>query len=792
MKRANLPETTWLVLVLVAIIILPNISVAGVVVGTIYDAYTNQPVPYATVRDESTGQSMSANENGEYRLRLSNGEHHLKLTHLAYRSKIIDVTVIDSNVTHDVALVPVRVEVPGITVSAHALSAGQRIIVEAIKRKKEILSKVRSYTVKAYTKLVVRNEGKNDSSSIVYLVETQLKSFWEKPDKYKEIVTARRVSANLEGKDAAVTVGEILNFNKNRLDIAGDRPVVSPTADDALDFYNYYLLDTLVLDGKQVFRLEIEPQNDVDPMLAGEILIADSTYDVVGVDATFSKGVETQFFKNVRFIQKYGIFEDEFWMPIEIRLEVDIDLPVPLLPVYFIDYVAALHEYEFNIEQPEGTFDEYVLEIDEGVDDVDSSTWEQGQLIPLTVEELGGYKRIDSVAHAPKSIPKLLLGGGLAAMYLTVAPNDFFHFNRVEGTYIGTGKKFRNLVPNTEIRLRTGYAFTGKYWQHDYKAKYTIDEKRKLKLLVGYHNRITHRPTIVSQGDANPTFMAAFSKTDPFDYYLEKGFDLGIGMKLLDHTRLKVNYLDQNQYSVPTATDFGVFSTTKHHRINPIIDDGKLRAVSMLFEYDSRNLLRIKGEDIYEFTNLYTTLQAGIEASDPHTIASDYHYRRYYVRFHRKQQTLGLGTTELSMFAGASDMSLPVQKSFAVDFGSGPLTHNLYFKTLPDTNYVGDRAAAFYITHDFGRYLFAKSGIPLIRDIPFSLGVFYGAFWTEQRNPTGAWNSVVYAEAKKPFSEIGFHIGRIPPLNFKAYFAWNLSDYDSRRFTVSLGGFLVE
>ncbi len=783
---------TWLPVALLAVIILPNISVAGVIVGTVYDAQTNQPIPYATVRDESTGQSMSANETGEYRFRLRNGEYQLKFSHLAYLSETIDVNVTNADVTRDIYLRPMRVEVPGITVTAQALSAGQRIIVEAIKRKEEILSKVKSYAVRAYTKIVVRDEGEDDSSSIAYLVETQLESFWERPDKYKEIVTARRVSANLEGREVAVTVGEILDFNKNRLDIAGDRPVVSPTAEDALDYYNYYLLDTLVLDGKYVFRLEIEPKNKIDPMLVGEIMIADSTYDIVGVDATFSEGVETPFFENLRFIQKYGIFEDEFWMPIEIRLEFDIDVPIPGLPIYFIDYVAALHEYEFNIEHPKGTFDEYILEIAEGVDNVDSTTWEAGQMIPLTVEELGGYQHIDSIAHAPKSIPKLLLRGGLAALYLTVAPNDFFHFNRVEGTYLGLGKRFRNLIPNTEIKLKSGYAFTGEYWQHDYRASYTLHKNRKLRLSAGYHDRITPRPTVVSAGESNPTFMAALARIDPFDYYLERGFDLGIGAKLLDHTRLTVRYLDQNHYSVSTATDFGLIGSDRRHRINPEIDDGKLRAASVLFEYDSRKLLRIKGEDVLSFSREYTIFEAGFEASDPHMIESDFHYRRYFVRLHRQQQTLGLGTTEFSLFAGSSDRALPVQRSFTVDFGAGPLMHNLYFKTLLDTNYVGDRAAAFYVSHDFGRYLFTKSGIPLIRDIPFSIGIFGGAFWTEQRNQSGAWSSVEYAEARKPFSEIGFHVGRISPLNFKVYFAWNLSDYDARRFTVSLGGFLVD
>ena len=41
--------------------------------------------------------------------------------------------------------------------------------------------------------------------------------------------------------------------------------------------------------------------------------------------------------------------------------------------------------------------------------------------------------------------------------------------------------------------------------------------------------------------------------------------------------------------------------------------------------------------------------------------------------------------------------------------------------------------------------------------------------------------------APKMYSEIGFGLGRIPPMMFKLFFTWQLSDYDTNRFTFSLG-----
>jgi hypothetical protein len=764
----------------------------SVVTGTVFDADSREPVPYATVRLLSTGRSMSANEAGVYRIRLARGSHQLKFSHLSHYSEQFELVVGDSTIERDVYLKSSRIEVPGIVVSARNLSAGQRIIYEAIERKAEILGKLQSYSALAYTKTTVRDESKPDSTSISYLIETQLESFWEALDNYKEIVTARRVSVNLVETDAVVTVGEILNFNENRLDIAGDRPVVSPTADDALKFYNYYLLDTIEVDGRDVFRLEMEPRNDIDPLLAGEILIVDSTYDVVGVDATLGKGIETMYVDDVRLVQTYSLFENEIWMPVEIRLEFAITLPIPGIPPYFINYLGVLHDYKLNISHPESTFDDYLLEIAETVDDVDSTTWESNQMVPLTVEEVNAYARIDSVENEPRPVQKRLLNASLRALFLTVVPNDFFHFNRVEGAYLGAGVTIKPRSWNTSFKLKSGYAFAGEYWQHQYAATFTFDRKRRLKFSLGYHDLILPRPTIVSDRSSNPAFMSAMFKYDPFDYYLERGFDLLLSTKVVQHVDLSLGYHDQNHYSVEKSTEFSVLDTDRKHRINPAIDDGKLRAFSAMVRYDSRRRLLIKGEDQFEFTGDFTTAEFGVEASDPDFLQSDFHYQRFHVRVFRQQPMLGLGVSKFNLYLGTSERLLPPQRTFTVDYGSGVLVDDLYFKTLGDTNFVGFRAAAVYYAHDFGRYLFVKSGIPLIRDIPLSIGFFGGMFWSEMRRVIPVDQGGNYAQAIKPYSEIGFQIGRITPLNLKFDFSWQLSHYDTHKFSFGFAGFLFD
>ncbi|TFH61423.1 MAG: carboxypeptidase-like regulatory domain-containing protein, partial [Candidatus Zixiibacteriota bacterium] len=226
--------------------------------GVVYDTLTSQPIPYVTVQVSGTGKSALVNLEGHYRLMLPPGRYQLKFSHIGYLSKTTEIVVGDSSSNCNAYLQATVIQVNGITAYEEHYDPAQQIIIEAIRRKKDILERIHDYRFDAYTKLVVREKPKPDSSKIWLITETQLTCSWEQPDKYKEIITARKQSSNLPAEGNLVGVGEILNFNRNRIDL-GRYSIVSPTAKDALDHYNYYLKDSVYVDNRRIYRLEIEP-----------------------------------------------------------------------------------------------------------------------------------------------------------------------------------------------------------------------------------------------------------------------------------------------------------------------------------------------------------------------------------------------------------------------------------------------------------------------------------------------------------------------------------------------------
>jgi len=767
---------------------------SSVVEGIIYDADSGKPIPYVTVQVTNSDRSTLANDEGKYRVILQPGQTQLRFSHIAYFSHTLDLTSDSGAAGHDVYLKTCMVDLGVMRVYSRQYDPGQQIIVEAIRRKKDILERIHDYRCDAYTRFLAYDESKKNSSRIWLIAETQVTTFWEQPNNYKEVITSRRQSANIKAENNLVTVGEILNFNKNRIDL-GRYSVVSPTATDALDHYNYYLLDTLYIDSRAIFRLEIEPKNPDEPLFVGYINIADSTYDVVEVDVGFSRGVELSLVDSLRYSQRFAQFQNEYWMPVEIRLEgqVEFDVRLPGIPKKIrFEHVASLYSYEFESGHPKSTFDEYVIEVDRSADWFDSATWNARQTIPLTREEIDGYRRIDSLENRSKSPGRVaLMSVGAAAALLIVGNEDVFRFNRVEGPFLGMGIDTDKLHERLRLRLKTGYAFDAKHSQHQIGATWRLHERRRLDVSCDYYDRVVRRPTVISSSTYNPTAFALTAGFDPLDYYRAEGLTASVSSKLVDYTKLTVKYNDFQHYSLPACTDFTLFSDDDPVRANPSVVEGKMRSIEADFTYDSRHMFKNKGRETRIDEAEFTTATIGAEYASPSFIANDFDFRRYYLDIRRRQRTLGLGLTSLRLYAGSSDRALPPQRYFSVDYGYGMLSNTDGFGTLNENNFGGNRALTVHINHDFRRTLFVASGLPLVRDIPFWLSVHGGAFWTEFRNHPYQSGDEQTPTAKSPYREIGFGLGNLTPFlapfNLACYFTWQLSDYETSDFSIGLG-----
>jgi hypothetical protein len=296
----------------------------------------------------------------------------------------------------------------------------------------------------------------------------------------------------------------------------------------------------------------------------------------------------------------------------------------------------------------------------------------------------------------------------------------------------------------------------------------------------------------------DPTFDALLFGVDRLDYYREQGLTLSVSTKLLDFTQLDLAYHDAWQSSLPALADYSLFSSRFPMRPNPPIQDGRLRSLAGTLTFDSRPMMRRKQVDTRLRGGAWTRITLSAEVASPDLIANDFDFRSYGIRVEERRRTLGLGFTTLTAAAGLATGQVPPQRYFAVDVGAGGLTlQGGGVRSFSDSNLYATRTAMAILRHDFGRLLFAKSGLPLIRSLPFTLSVEGGVFWTGfGAPPPAAAGDTTGATLPSALTtgRVGFQIGNLTPFlapfDFALRFNWRLSSFEPGRFQfgVDLGG----
>jgi hypothetical protein len=408
--------------------------------------------------------------------------------------------------------------------------------------------------------------------------------------------------------------------------------------------------------------------------------------------------------------------------------------------------------------------------------------------MPLTAAEQVAWTRADSADRHPGLLLKV--GQGIGAVVAVAASPGFFHLNRVDGYYLGAAHDWRagsGLMFSTQL----GYGLGSEVWQYRIGGQVRLSAEQRLFFSGWYHDETMVHPTLVSS-QYNPTFRFLFARTDPLDYYRERGLGLSLGMKLLDLTRLDVTYVDARQTSLDTLAGYSFRLSRYPARGNLPAAEGQLRSVSATVSFDSRQYLRSAGRDVRLGARSWTTVTAGLELAAPSVIPDDFSYRRYTLAIERAQQLLGMGTTTVSLAGGIATGTVPPQRYFTVDYGMEFLAvEGSGFRTLDRTNYYGNRAAVVTLRHDFGRMLFVRSGLSVIRSLPFTLSVNGGAFWTDFVDHTPTPVDPMLASASTPYTEAGFALGNLTPFlspfNLSVHFAWQLSSCPTRRFRFGIG-----
>jgi hypothetical protein len=777
------------------------------VTGKVTDRQTAEKLSFATVRVLNSAQGTSTNKAGEYELRLKKGNYRLSVSFLGYHTDTVKVEVNGAVSGVDFKLLPTNVNLPEVTVLP-GVNPAIEVIRKAIEAKKNRNKLLNSYQFEAYTKGVVKTPedlrvtGHNASTGfskitdstklkITGILENQSRGYFKKPNKYKDVVIARKQSANFPPSLNIITGGRFIdNFYEERIDFING-PLPGPLADDALDYYYFTMDDTLAIDNTNVFKISITPDKENNPGFTGKIYITDGSFNLLKVELQINRAANTGGLIDSVFVeQQFAPFDDNIYMPVDYRLLLNVT--ILKLAKFALEMNTILHNYEVNNNIDDSFFDKAIVTVLPEADKKDSVYWTKIQAIHSTVEENTAYARIDSIEKAPRTFwdDFSFLGNrfSITKNLSATAPLGLYHYNMVEGHALDYGFYLSNALDTRLNGNITGsYGFADKKFKKQIDASYLLGDYRTFRVSGSAFDRVN---VLFGESDVysefTNTILALFTKYEYRDYYYSKGFSLGVRgdvFPVLSMGLSFVNATDKNGYN---NSDFSFFNKKKKFRTNWPVYETRLNTLSARFNFDFRDYIE---DGLYRrkvsLGKSYFTFGGEVMVSDKDALGSGMDFTIYKANAYAYIRTFKSAFASLRIKGGYSDGPVPFQMLYALPGNLNSVSSGSSFRTLDVKEIIGDRYVTVHFDHNFMSELYRLSGIPYLKSSEFTLSMFFNAAYSEISSKSREILPAGVKSFPHPFYEAGFSIGHVlSPLALE--FGWRLNYKNGNNFTVNL------
>ncbi len=163
----------------------------------------------------------------------------------------------------------------------------------------------------------------NNKLTLPFMIDETFsrEAYRKSPGNHKSIIVAQRS----EGVNKLIQTGEIMNTVMkdvfSNIDIYDDQirllqaHFTSPIGDGAIQFYRYYIVDTVEVERDSCFHLQFLPNNQQDFGFRGELwVVKDSSLHVKRCHMTLPIKTGVNFVKNLQIMQAYSRLDNGEWV----------------------------------------------------------------------------------------------------------------------------------------------------------------------------------------------------------------------------------------------------------------------------------------------------------------------------------------------------------------------------------------------------------------------------------------------------------------------------------------------
>jgi hypothetical protein len=530
-----------------------------IVNGIITDKIYNEPIPFVNIYFKGTKIGTISDIDGRFHLSSYYGTDTVVASFIGFEKNYTTIEI-EKKQNINIQLIELSTALEEIIVIPSDINPAHPIIKNVIKNKSvNNREKLDSYSYEAYNKieLDLNNFTENYKriktfkklNFIFNHLDTSLKKpslpvfiseslsdyyFLKDPKRKKEIIKSTKVSG-IENESFMELTGEMyqqVNIYNNNISVFG-KQFVSPISKQCLNFYKFYLTDSLFIDNNWCYQIDFIPKRKRELTFEGSIWINDTTYAVKKIKGYVHKEANINFIKELVFTQKFKQVEPEIWMLKKDELLIDFEWPHNYL--FFIEkeplgiYAKKQTTYkDFIINQPkeDGFYSNNKISINQNATNQSEQFWKENRHDSLTNEESFIYNMVDSL----KEIPVIRTYTDV----LQTLISGYKVFGKVElGEY--TSLYTYNLVEGNRIRLsiRTSSSFSKKvelscfsaYGLNDEEFKYGLGTrffitKEPRRLVQAVYKKDVEQLGLSSNAFNNTGIVSSVFRRNPFNKML--------------------------------------------------------------------------------------------------------------------------------------------------------------------------------------------------------------------------------------------------------------------------------
>jgi len=318
----------------------------------------------------------------------------------------------------------------------------------------------------------------------------------------KEVILANRISGIDPDNFMRQYAGSYLlktNFYKSTMTLF-NLDVPSPAAAYGQLFYNYFLVDSLEMDGRKSYCLRFHPKRGVtSPTFDGELYIDAEDYAIRSAHVALSKGSNVNWIRHINIDTENRRTEERGWFPKEEKLFIDFSIAVSDSSkiISFMGNRELHYDEPDNRPMPREALESPDVVVTSKVVDIDEDVWEASRPVPLSPREQGIYTMVDEIKQkrafkAWYMVFRTLIVGYGEGEHTEVAFGPWAQtvkYNATEGWHVGGGfRTTKFFSPCVRATGWAGYGFRDHLVKGGGSLEYTIrrDKWRKLSLAGDY------------------------------------------------------------------------------------------------------------------------------------------------------------------------------------------------------------------------------------------------------------------------------------------------------------------